>query len=211
MKPRVIRQGDTVASVVGTAADPDAVWNDPANDSLRALRKDPAVLCPGDVLQVPETEPIWHTIKPGSSTTFVAPVATQRVDLVLAFPAPLANAAYVVKGLGDDRPGTTGADGSLSVDVPVDRDSFLLELVDQKTTLHVLVGHLDPIDEESGVRQRLANMGFASPLEELLGLFHIEVPFRSAIRGFQERYGHLRPTGELDADTCAAIQRAHGV
>jgi hypothetical protein len=210
MRPYVVQQGDTVASVVvPMGADPDTVWSDPKNDDLRAQRSDPAVLCPGDILYVPDDGPPSHPMAVGATNSFSTPGATQTVKLVLGPDAPLANAAYVVHGLGDDIPGTTGGDGSLSVDVPIGMDTFTLELTDQQITYQVLVGHLDPVSEDSGVRQRLSNLGYGCPMFELLGELGMDVDPSLAIRCFQIDKG-LNVTGEADDDTTAAIQKAHG-
>jgi hypothetical protein len=203
-------QGDTVASIVlPLGADPDAVWSDPKNDRLRAERSDPAVLCAGDILYIPDDDPPSHTAAAGSTNTFTSLVATQTVRIVLGGGQPVANTAYVVHGLGDDVTGTTGADGSLSIDVPVNIDTFVLELPDQQATYQVLVGHLDPVTQDSGVRQRLSNLGYGSPLFDLLGDLGIEADAALVIRLFQISNG-LNVSGEPDADTVAAIQKAHG-
>ncbi len=128
------------------------------------------------------------------------------MKLVLWGDEPLANAAYVIKGLGDDISGTTGPDGSLSVEVPVDVDTFLLELTDQQVAHQVLVRHLDPITEDSGLRQRLSNLGHGSALWDL---FDVEPSL--AIWMFQLQDGDgTPPTGTADDDTIDAIQKAHG-
>jgi hypothetical protein len=210
MRPYVVMQGDTVASVVAPkGADPNTVWYDSKNDSLRKLRSDPAVLCPGDILYIPDEAPPSHSLEVGATNTFTAAVATQPLKLVLGGAQPLANAAYVVTGLGDDVPGTTKADGSLTVHVPVDIDTFVLEFTDRQVSYQVLVGHLDPVTEASGVRQRLSNLGYGSPMFDLLGDLGIEVDPGLAIRLFQIQAG-LTVSGEVDHETAAAIQKAHG-
>jgi hypothetical protein len=210
MRPYVVMQGDTVASIVTPmGADPDTVWSDPKNDDLRAQRPDPAVLCPGDLLYVPDDPPPSHTMAVGSTNDFASPPATQTVKLVLGADQPLANAAYVVHGLGDDIPGTTAGDGSLSVDVPIGVDTFTLELTDQQATYQVMVGHLDPVSEDSGVDQRLSNLGYRPPMWDLLGDLGIEVDPSLPIRLFQIAQG-LTVSGDTDDDTTAALQKAHG-
>jgi hypothetical protein len=211
MRPYVVNQGETVASIVmPMGADPDTVWNDSKNDDLRAQRSDPAVLCPGDILYVPDDDPPSHDMAVGSTNDFTAPIQTQTVKLVLGDDEPLANAAYVIHGLGDDITGTTGGDGSLSVDVPIDVESFVIELTDLNVAHPVLVGHLDPVTEDSGVQQRLSNLGYLTPMWDLLGQFGIEVDPGLAIRLFQIDMGTGNVTGEIDDDTTDAIQKAHG-
>jgi hypothetical protein len=210
----VVRQGDTVASIVlPMGGDPDTVWKDAKNDDLRKLRSDPAVLCAGDILYVPDDDPPSHSVQAGDSKTFTSPTATQTVKVVLMGEDPIANAAYVIHGIGDaDIQGTTGGDGSLSVDVPVDVDSFMLELTDQRVTYQVLVGHLDPITEDSGVQQRLANLGYRSAIADIAveaGMDFSDSHQRLLLCALQRDAG-LPVTGELDAATLDALRKAHG-
>jgi hypothetical protein len=212
MRPYVVRQGDTVAAVVAPkGADPDAVWKDPKNDSLRALRSDPAVLCPGDILYIPEDDPPSHSVTIGATNTFTASAATQTVKLVLGGAQLLANTAYLVKGLGDDIPGTTKSDGSLSVDVPIDVDTFVLEVPTEGISRCIMVGHLDPVDEDSGVRQRLSNLGYTSILRDVVEGFGVLLTYDTAlfVRVFQIDNG-LEPHGEADDKTRDALKSAHG-
>jgi hypothetical protein len=215
MRPYVVQQGETVASIVlPLGGDPDAVWNAPENGTLRETRSDPAVLCPLDVLYIPDDPPAAHTVQAGSMNSFTSPVATETVTLVLCADQPLKNTSYVIKGLGDDKPGTTKDDGSLEVDVPVNVDTFVLELTDQAVAHQVLVRHLDPITQDSGVQQRLSNRGHGSPVWELLGPFTTEggdpdVDPTFTIRMFQIQNG-TQPTGQLDAASLEALGQAHG-
>ncbi len=55
MQPYVIRQGDHLAHLAHKFGfDPQAVWQDGSNDELREARPDPNILCPGDVLYIPD-------------------------------------------------------------------------------------------------------------------------------------------------------------
>jgi hypothetical protein len=187
--------------------DPDAVWGHAKNADLRKVRSDPAVLCAGDILYVPDDDPPPHTVQAGDSKTFTSPTATQNVKLVLMGQEPIANEAYVIHGIGDDDiQGTTGGDGSLSVDVPVDLDSFTLELTDQQVTYEVFVGHLDPVTEESGVQQRLTQLGFRSSAFER---FRYPFGHDDALQAFQDSQGS-DGTGELDDGTISALKKGHG-
>jgi hypothetical protein len=213
MKPYVVQQGDTLASIVAKngGGDPDKVWNDPSNESLRKVRPDPSILNPGDVLYIPEVKPQWLSVSPGTTNTFTARVPMQTVKLVLGGEKPLANEAYVVKGLGDDIQGTTDGNGALSVDVPLAFSSFLLELPDKNVSHRVFVGHLNPLTERSGIRQRLSNLGYGSVLAPYLVPFGISADegLWRHLRAFQLANG-LEPTGEADQATIEALNKAHG-
>jgi hypothetical protein len=214
MQTYVVRQGETVASIVARngGGDPDAVWNHSKNAELRKLRGDPAILCPGDRLYLPDGKPSWLPVTVGSTNTFKATVPVQTVKIVLVGDKPLAGEPYIIHGLGDDISGTTDGSGSLSVDVPITAPSFALELTGLKVVQQILVGHLDPVDEASGVRQRLANLGYASRLAPILEAFGVASHGldEQQLRIFQITNG-LSPTGEADDATVDALKNAHGV
>jgi hypothetical protein len=213
MTPYIVRQGDSVASVLAKngGGDPASVWNDANNADLQKLRGDPAVLCPGDVLYIPETKPAWLSVSVGTTNTFTAQVPTQTVKLVLCGEKPLANEPYVVTELGDDIQGTTDGDGALSVDVPMTASSFVLVLSRRNIAHRVLVGHLDPVSERSGIRQRLSNLGYGSTIAPILEQFGVtsEYGVEHRLRAFQLMNG-LEPTGDADTATTEALRTAHG-
>ncbi len=65
------------------------------------------------------------------------------------------------------------------------------------------LGHLDPLTDLSGVRGRLANLGWS--VEEA----EDEENLASALAAFQESCG-LEPTGNLDDETRSRLQETHG-
>ncbi|HET9959411.1 MAG TPA: peptidoglycan-binding domain-containing protein [Polyangiaceae bacterium] len=121
---------------------------------------------------------------------------------------PRANVKYVVE-LDEVRiSGVTDGDGVLECDIPTKARSGRLILAPgtpDETVLPLNLGHLDPIDTVSGVKQRLANLCFDCgdrSDEETPG-------FASALRAFQTKQG-LAPTGQLTSETRHALQTAHG-
>ena len=49
MEPYVVRQGDYLTALAhARGADPNQIWNAPENAKLRELRKNRAILAPGD-------------------------------------------------------------------------------------------------------------------------------------------------------------------
>ena len=67
----------------------------------------------------------------------------------------------------------------------------------------MLVAHLDPVTTPSGTRQRLANLAMQFDGDDE------HDALRSSIAAFQSRHG-IVATGELDAETRSALERAHG-
>jgi hypothetical protein len=67
----------------------------------------------------------------------------------------------------------------------------------------VRVGGLDPIEERSGVVQRLSNLGYLPKTPEVPAAYVAQ-----ALRRFQRDHD-LEPTGELDAKTKDALEKEH--
>lgn len=99
--------------------------------------------------------------------------------------------------------------------MPVDCPSFLLVLTERALSYHVLVGHLDPLAEESGIFGRLSNLGYVSPIGHLLARYGIELAdsptrIQAPLRAFQKAKG-LPVTGKPDSTTLDALKRGHGI
>jgi hypothetical protein len=54
---------------------------------------------------------------------------------------------------------TTGADGALTLELPVTLDTATLTFAGLDTTCILRIGYLDPIETMPGVQQRLQNLG----------------------------------------------------
>ncbi|MFO0619267.1 MAG: peptidoglycan-binding domain-containing protein [Polyangiaceae bacterium] len=206
MPPYVIKQGDYLTKIAHELAfDPDAVWNDDKNAALRARRPNRDILYPGDILEIPDAEPNSAGVQQGTSNEYTAGVPKVKISVVLEGPeGPLANEPFTIVGLAETS-GTTDGNGEVNVEIPVDVKEFTITLTQQEYAYTILVGHLDPPTEDSGIRQRLTNLGIyrrASPSEDGGAL-------RAAIREFQRQHS-LPITGIVDDATREAIVAAHG-
>lgn len=119
---------------------------------------------------------------------------------------PQANVPYVVELGALTIEGETDSDGILECDIPWSARKGKVTLAPgtpSETVLALNLGHLDPIDDLSGVKQRLANLTFPC------GDGDEETPeLTAALRMFQEKYG-LEMTGTLDQKTRDAIDKAY--
>jgi len=121
---------------------------------------------------------------------------------------PRANAPYILDIDGELQEGTTDADGIL--EVPVSGGAREARVIfdsgtEHEQEYHFTLGHLNPISEVVGVKQRLANLTFecGDRSNELTdGL-------RWAIEAFQFKHG-LEQSGELTDDLRRLIQDLHG-
>jgi hypothetical protein len=221
MRPYVVRQGDHLPRLAARMGfDAEEVWNHERNRGLRERGRTPEMLAPGDVLFVPEApRVVRHRISPGASHRFSGQPRTLTLRFAPRIGASaLPNERVIVEGLGAPIETSTDGEGVVTFEAPVDVAEVDVVLPDRARRFSLRVGHLDPIEESSGVEQRLAHLGFLLPLEVAArGSMH--GPMRTdeyrrhrvarAIACFQRKNG-LPATGALDDDTRRALRDAHG-
>jgi hypothetical protein len=210
MQPYVIRQGDYLTRLAHERGlDAEQVWSHPRNEALRGRRAHMDILSPGDVIYFPDAPRPPCSISARTTNRYRARVPRTVVDLVVRDgAAPLANEPYKIEGVGPtEMSGTTNGEGRLSIQVPVHVREILLTFQDGRLVLPLMIGHMDPIDEPSGMRARLANLGYLPSLAS--GAAHDDEPLTRAIRAFQQAE-RLDPTGTLDETTRDALRRVHG-
>ncbi len=213
MKPYVVRQGDYLASIAHALVfDPDEVWDHPKNADLKKLRPNPNMLCPGDLLFVPDQPRDPLPLSVGGANQFGATVPTATVALVFRTDGkPIAGEPFTVEGLPSEVTGTSDGDGKVKFDVPVTVREVRVVFAQKELAYVVRVGDLDPIEEHSGIRARLAHLGFFPwSLEEEAEGDAPGAHDRLAISIFQRTKG-LSVTGEIDDATRAALLSAHGI
>lgn len=121
---------------------------------------------------------------------------------------PRVNVPYVLDLDGKLIEGTTDDDGRIEATIPPQTKKGRLILEPgtlREKVINLNLGELNPLSELSGVKHRLANLGFDC------GDTNDEVTpgLESALRAFQEKYG-LRVTGEADQATRDKLQELHG-
>lgn len=188
----------------------NTVWNHANNAALRAKRKDPNVLMPGDVVYVPDKQPK----KESAATDQVHKYRLKGIPVPLKLRLlengqPRTGVPYRLTVGPVTREGTIGGDGLISVmvmpDVPAGK--LLLYPNDEKLReeYQVLVRRLDPVTELSGVQGRLENLGFyRGPVDG-----NPSPETESAVKTFQSSRG-LPESGQADTATQAALLAAHG-
>lgn len=217
MIPYVVRAGDYLSRLAHRMGfDAKEVWEHAANRDLRARRDNPEMLAPGDILHVPPREPRAPlALRVGASNRYRVHVPTTRVRLAVGRGASrLANAPFRFElpgeaGAGGDpvviAEGTSDGEGFVEAELPIEASIVLLVFPDAGIDYRVRVGHLDPIDEEAGLRSRLRHLGYLVPAGVAPGGHDL----RLGLRAFQHDHG-LTITGALDNDTRRAILEEHG-
>jgi len=193
-------------------ADPAEVWHADDNADLRAQRDDPAVLAPGDVIYLPEPAetPVALSLHTTNRYSAQLPMVPVRLRLHQGDEA-LANEPYEVEGAEPPITGTTDGDGVIGLQLPATTERAVVQLTQRDLQLQVLVGHLDPVSSESGVRARLQNLGYlpTDPRRDLLNEQARRAQLERAIRSFQ-RDQDLQVTGEIDEQVRAALREEQG-
>jgi hypothetical protein len=183
-----------------------AIWELEANERLRALRKDPHQLAPGDKVTIPNTVCSVHERSTGATHTFVVYVEKLKLRLRLRnlHQKPLADVAVklTVGGATID----LVSDQSGLVATPVSRDCVTGKLqLGDGYEYSLAIGALGPIEERSGLVARLTNLGFWYGSDD-----QPDDPdaLRLAVELFQSDQG-LKPTGEVDSDFVQRLGQVH--
>jgi N-acetylmuramoyl-L-alanine amidase len=162
--PHVVEQGECLEIIAhGAGLSWDAVWNHPRNAGLKELRKNPNVLFPGDIVQIPEGEARSFLIETGKTHTFVLSRAEgTRLDVVLMRDGkPRADEECTVMVAGQrDIPASTDGKGRLAIDLPAKAKHAAVCMASDDSIVEIDLGHIDPIDTLAGVQGRLWALGY---------------------------------------------------
>jgi N-acetylmuramoyl-L-alanine amidase len=207
MPEHVIQQGDCITSIAWQYGfSPEKIWGLPQNAGLKKLRKDPNVLFPGDVVFIPQKEPKLLDRATGKRHKFKVKglAAKLRIRLLDNY-KPRKNEHYKLLIDESEFSGQTDGDGWLVQVIPPNAQQGTLVLKDGAEEHPLQLGHLDPIDEISGVQARLRNLGFYS------GSIDGEMSddLETALAGFQRKH-NLSHTGQPDQSTKDALKAAYG-
>jgi hypothetical protein len=211
----VIKRGEHLAKIAtdhGLSSYRATIWDAPQNAALKQKRKNPHVLNPGDSVHIPDRQ-----IQQFSAATEVRHrfrVKRERLWLRVALEdflgKPLAGAKCELTL--DGKPIELVADGGgrIETEIPPTAQDAVLVVKDAASPLKdkrllLRIGDLTPVEEPSGQRARLSNLGY------FLGLLDDPDPrlLQSAIEEFQCDFG-LTVDGKCGAKTQAKLKQVHG-
>lgn len=186
----------------------ETIWKDGSNTSLRQLRKSPAVIAPGDSLTIPDKQ-LKNVDRPTDQThKFVRLGTPAKLRLqFLRDGEPRAGEPYTLNVDGVIRSGNTDGEGFVTEYLPpkARRGELIIGQGDDQMTYPLQLGHLDPIDSDTGASQRLSNLGVLPPNAD-----PSDAAARAhGLRQFQATHG-LPITGEADEATKAKLKTLHG-
>jgi hypothetical protein len=164
MQPYVIRQGDYLLQLANALGfDQTSIWQDDKNSDLSQSRRPGGnILCPGDVLYVPDpplAPPDGASLNVGTTNSFVsnAPLTTINIKFT---DDDLASQPCTIAELDQLTNLATDGSGLLTFQAPVTLTTATITFTAVNQTCSCLIGHLDPVDTLTGVYQRLQNLGY---------------------------------------------------
>jgi N-acetylmuramoyl-L-alanine amidase len=212
-----VQQGDCLNSLARTSgfSDYTTLYRHPKNAALREKRPNPNIICPGDILFIPDrtVQEIPCATNQSHQFTLTKKKVYLRLCLQDDLHNPYLNTNYRLRVEAADYAGATDSTGLLEQEIPadaVDGEITIFPFPDDPSdpgyTFTLKLGHLDPIDEDSGVDARLINLGF--------GPTDSDNPEWSdddrgdALKAFQDRFG-LEITGMADDATRQKLRALH--
>ncbi|MDH4156115.1 MAG: peptidoglycan-binding protein [candidate division Zixibacteria bacterium] len=184
------------------------IYDHPQNKGFKKKRPDPNTIYPGDIVYIPDPEYIELQPKRKHANPYeikAVPPKWDKIELVMrdVDGKVIANEPYNIKIGGYSVSGTTDGDGKIEETViPELLDYGSYELEFKGTTRTLRIGHVDSIDELSGVLQRLENLGYITDMK------HARKRPERYIKRFQTDNG-LEATGEMDDDTRNKLDKAY--
>jgi hypothetical protein len=183
-----VEQGDYVSKIAQKFGfrDYQTIWNDPQNADLKKKRQNPNILFPGDIVYIPERKPNESSAATDKRHRF----QTNIKPLMLRFELrhwnnkPMTGVECELDVEGTVYSLTTDGKGRIEQEIPPEAENGKLRVkhpTAPSPEIPLKIGYIDPIDEVTGWKGRLNNLGYnagAVDAEETQQL-------RSAIEEFQ--------------------------
>ena len=202
-----IKQGEHVSRIAKQFgfADYRTIWDHPNNAALKDLRKNPNVLAPGDQLFIPDKQLRKESRPTGATHRFKAPATALMLRVVVKNmdDQPVANTPCKLQVEGQTFQLTTDGSGKIEKEIPKAAENGKLTIGDQEFPIRI--GHLDPVDQISGYRARLNNLGYnAGDSDD-----ENDPQLRSAVEEFQCDQ-HLKVDGTCGQQTQNKLKQVYG-
>lgn len=192
------------------------IYDHPDNLALRNKRPDPNTLHPGDRVNIPEREKFQAKVASGQRHKFIRFKPTTkiiRLELDETHTNNFCKNEYELKIQKPDScrgeyqiyTGSLDENGCLEEEIPIAavKGILIVNTDESPFKLHILIDHLDPADEISGVQGRLKNLGFdPGPIDGIAGS-----RTNDALHTYQ-RVNDCK-VGEIDNQTIAHLKNKH--
>jgi Putative peptidoglycan binding domain/LysM domain len=192
------------------------IWNHGQNAELKKKRQNPNVIFPGDLLFIPDKGEKEESRSTEKRHHFKLKTEKLKLRLVLEdlYEKPIANAKVELHIENEVFTLTTNGQGRIEEDIKATDEQGFLTIKDPQTPINeilipIKIGDLDPVEEESGQKARLNNLGyFAGPLPEKSAEDN-KAMFLSAVEEFQCDHS-LVVDGKCGPSTQAKLKQEHG-
>jgi hypothetical protein len=209
-----VKQGDYLPKIAEENGFYDylTIWDHAQNKQLKDKRKNPNVLAPGDELFIPDKTVKTEAGATGQRHRFKVKTGKLVLRLIVEdlYGKPVANAKCELRVDGAVFQVVSAGDGKIEQEIPVTAQDAELIVTDGETSLKnvklkIEIGHLDPVEELSGQKSRLSNLGY------YLGSLDKDdaLQFKSAVEEFQCDQG-LTVDGDCGPKTQAKLKEIHG-
>src|SRR4051812_40078721 len=143
--PYVVGRGEHLLTVaLQFGLEPDAIWNHPKNAELKKTRE-PDVLAPGDVLQIPKPPAPTLSLRHGTSNRYRATVPKVTIRLAFEGPdGPFASEPYELHDLGEVIKGSTDGSGGVDFEAKVTKRRARIVFPRRHVEHAIEIGGLDP-------------------------------------------------------------------
>lgn len=208
-------QGECLSSIAEACGfyGHEAIYLHPENAGFRQQRPNPNILYPGDVLFIPDVDVKECVGASDQKHTFVMKRRLVRLRLRLEddFHTLYAHTRYELRVGSAHWQGSTDGSGMVDQEIPTDAAEGEITIfpagvpADPAYTFPLQLGHLDPVEEDSGVDARLLNLGYGQ--EDAAGQLAPEAR-TEALKQFQAAQG-LEASGELTDETRKRLRELH--
>ena len=211
---REVQQGEDLESIAYAEGFLwKTLWDDPANKTLRDVRKHYDTLLPLDRLHIPELRIRYESESSETLHSYKRKSTVSNIRFrILWGGKPRDGEAYELVVGDQTYKGTTGTEAHLEYPIPASIQKVTLRLgtPPRVQEYEIWVGALDPIDSLTGVQMRLNNLGYGcgEPSENMDDPA-MEEAVRKALKSFQFSQG-LPSTGKADKKTLEALEQVHG-
>ena len=211
----IVRQGECLSSIARSYGFSNwrTIYDHPQNAGFKQKRPNPNLIYPGDEIFIPDKDPKLESRGTDKKHKFQVKAQKTLLRIVIADEdgQPYSRHRYRLSIGEDVYEGATGEDGLIEMEIPVHAEEGELTVwgTEGPPTLEctwtLKIGHLDPIEELTGVQARLNNLGFdCGSVDGIIG-----PRTRTAVRAFQEKH-RLAVDGIPGPQTQAKLLAVHG-
>jgi len=206
-REHVVQQGEFLSDIAAQYgfARYETIWDHPDNARLKQERKNPNVLFPGDILYIPEKDLREEACGTEQRHVFLlhAQPCVLRIVSKDLDGEPIAETECTLQVEAEQHELTTDANGMVEQAIPKTARRGRLQI--RNVEVPIQIGHLDPVEKDSGQQARLNNLGYyAGPLGDIE-----ERELKSAIEEFQCDQ-ELVVDGKCGPVTQKKLVEAHG-